>query len=120
MFDHNQRINPKQKALTRPQFDQLVENHKNRDRDHAPVVAFFGGSSCTWLISELDPETGTAFGLCDLGQGSPELGSVHLPELFAVRFPPFKLSVERDLHFKGKHPMSYYADKAREKGRIVS
>jgi hypothetical protein len=28
------------------------------------------------------------------------------------------LKIERDLHFKASHPMSYYADRAREIGYI--
>jgi hypothetical protein len=38
----------------------------------------------TWLLTELDPEDpDIAFGLCDLGMGSPELGSMRLVECAA-------------------------------------
>jgi hypothetical protein len=69
--------------------------------DVFPVVKLFtpwGGA--TWLLSELDPEDeDIAFGLCDLGFGCPELGSVSLSELEAVRGPG-GLAIERDLHFR--------------------
>ncbi len=117
MFDPNTKINQKQKVLTAEQYKQLIANGQNPDQDHAPVVKFFdpmGGS--TWLISELD-EDGVAFGLCDLGFGSPELGYVTLQELCDVqRSRP--LGIERDLHFKGEHSMSWYFNKANAAGRI--
>jgi len=97
------RLNPTQRILTMVQFDQLIANGRNRDQDHAPVVKFFGRNA-TWLISEIDPQDPfLAFGLCDLGMGSPELGIVNLREL------AMPLVIERDLRFVGKHPMSVYA-----------
>ena len=49
----------------------------NRGNDHIPVVKFFGGGACTWLITEMDSaDDDTLFGLCDLGMGYPELGTV--------------------------------------------
>lgn len=109
------------KLLTAAIQKKLLANGKNRDKDHAPVVKFFGGGACTWLISEMDPEEpDILFGLCDLGAGFPELGSVSLAELKAIKFRPFGLGVERDLWFKAEHPMSWYAEKAREAGRIVA
>ncbi len=86
-----------------------------------PIVKLFGGSACTWLISEMDPEDDDQlFGLCDLGFGCPEFGYVSASELAAIRFKPFGLGVERDRHWspdKGK-TMSRYADEARAAGRI--
>jgi hypothetical protein len=108
------KLNYVQRVLTKPQQDRLYANGKNRDQDHAPVVKFFNPrGAATWLISELDPN-GIAFGLCDLGMGFPELGCVSLEELADIGF------IERDLHFKGEHPMSHYADDASNKGRIVA
>jgi len=85
--------------------------------DHQPVVKLFGGGACTWLISEMDKD-GIMFGLADLGMGTPEMGSVWLTELEEVRFPPFGLPIERDLHWKAKQTLSQYADEARSLGRI--
>jgi hypothetical protein len=77
--------------------------------DHPPVVKLFTpDAGCTWLLSELDPDDpDIAFGLCDLGVGCPELGSVRISEIESVR-GRFGLPVERDRHFRADHPMSVY------------
>ena len=54
--------------------------------DHKPVVKFFGGGACTWLISEMHPDTNRMYGLCDLGHGSAELGYVMLEDLEGLTF----------------------------------
>ena len=67
-----------------------------------------------------DPEDADiAFGLCDLGLGYPELGSVRLSVLKAHR-GRLGLPIERDLHFKANAPLSTYAERAREAGGIVT
>ena len=70
------------------------------ERDPLPVVKLFTPDAhATWLLAELDPDDGdTAFGLCDLGMGMPELGYVRLSDLQSIR-GPMNLPVERDLHF---------------------
>ena len=85
--------------------------------DFKPVVKFFGGSACTWLITEMDDD-GIMFGLCDLGQGFPELGAVSFDELKAVKFPPFGLPVERDTGFNPDKSLAEYASEARNAGYI--
>jgi len=91
------------------------------ERDYYPVVKFFNPvGAATWLITEMDPdEPDILFGLCDLGMGFPELGSVRLSELQSVR-GPLGLGVERDVMFKATHPLSAYAQAAREAGSIVT
>ena len=43
--------------------------------DFKPVVKLFTpDAQCTWLLTEIDPDDGLAFGLCDLGMSEPELG----------------------------------------------
>ena len=108
-----------QKLLLDYQRERLIANHCNKG-DHKPVVKFFvPWGAGTWLISELEPAGDIAFGLCDLGMGSPEMGYVSLKELRAIR-GPFGLYIERDSHFEGTKPLTEYADEAREKGRIVA
>lgn len=87
--------------------------------DFFPVVKLFTpDGACTWLLSEIDAEDpDIAFGLCDLGMGVPELGTVSLSELAAVR-GRLGLPVERDLHFEADKPISAYADEAHRLGRI--
>lgn len=99
---------------------RLLANGKQRDRDHTPVVKLFCPfSAATWLLTELDPDDpDIAFGLCDLGFGCPELGSVSLTEIQSVRGPG-GLAVERDVHFQSRFPLSVYAEAARRQGSII-
>jgi hypothetical protein len=60
-----------------------------------------------------------AYGLCDLGLGSPELGYVSLFELASYR-SRFGLPLERDRHFHARKPILEYAAEARVLGRIVA
>ena len=62
----------------------------------------------------------TMFGLCDPGMGAPELGYVSLSELESIKFPPFGLPIERDIHFEPRQTISEYAKEARELGYIKS
>lgn len=101
------------KLFTKEHFNQLVKNGKTRGEDHYPVVKLFTpDANCTWLLTEIDPEdTDIAFGLCDLGMGFPELGSVYLPEIVALR-GKLGLRVERDLSFESTYPISVYTQAA--------
>ena len=113
--------------LTKEIKEQLLQNGKRQDEvrgtdeeiDFVPVVKLFTPwASATWLLTELSSEDpDIAFGLCDLGMGFPELGSVSLDELASVR--KFGLGVERDLHFKPNHTLLEYAEAAWEAGHIV-
>jgi len=106
------------KLLTKALRAKLEANAERPEKDHAPVVKFFGGGACTWLLTELEGDR--AFGLCDLGFGCPELGYVSLRELESLRFPPFGLPIERDRHFKADKTLSAYAEEARMRGRIAA
>nr|WP_232363948.1 DUF2958 domain-containing protein [Ciceribacter selenitireducens] len=87
--------------------------------DFSPVIKLFtpwGGA--TWLLSEIDPdEPDHAFGLCDLGMGYPELGTVSIAELSSIS-GPFGLKIKRDLHFEAKQTLSAYMSEASRLGRI--
>jgi hypothetical protein len=87
--------------------------------DFQPVVKIFApGASLTWLLTEIDPDdTDVAFGLYYLGRGCPELGSVRLSEIAAVR-GKLGLPPERDLWFEADKPLSAYAKEAARLGRI--
>ena len=115
------------KLLTAELQARLLDNGRKQDPvrgtdaeiDFHPIVKLFTpDANCTWLLSELDPENpDIAFGLCDLGMGYTELGSVSISEIAGVR-GPLGLSIERDLHFKAKQSLSVYADEARQLGHI--
>jgi Protein of unknown function (DUF2958) len=88
--------------------------------DFKPVVKLFTpDAQCTWLLTEMDPDDGLAFGLCDLGMGEPELGYVSLVELSAVR-GKLGLPIERDLHFVADKSISAYTEEARQLRRVVA
>ena len=93
----------------------------NDDFDPPPVVKLFTpDASATWLLTEIDPDDHDhAFGLCDLGQGFPELGYVSLAELQSMR-GRLGLPIERDLHFVATKAISAYAREARHAERIVT
>ncbi|CAN5135547.1 hypothetical protein BH09PSE3_BH09PSE3_15200 [soil metagenome] len=87
--------------------------------DPAPLVKLFNPmGAATWLVTELDADGDTLFGLADLGFGCPELGSFSLSEIGSVRLP-FGLTIERDLTFTSTVPLSVWADTARRAGSIM-
>ena len=108
--------------LTQCQTHDLLRNGKdnpNGEKDLKPVVKLFTPwAGATWLLSELSPnDPDIAFGLCDLGHGTPELGYVSLTELRNLRGPG-GLTVERDLSFKADKTIQAYADEAHSNGYI--
>jgi hypothetical protein len=104
------------KLITREIELKLKKNMALPEGERVPVVKFFGGGACTWLISEKEGDV--LFGLCDLGLGGAELGYVSLSELESLKFPPFGLGVERDSWFEADKTLSAYADEARELGSL--
>ena len=106
------------KLITDQHRAQMLDNGaaaaRGEDRDPLPVVKLFTPDAlATWLLTEINPEDGdTAFGLCDLGLGFPELGYVRISELQKLR-GPLGLTVERDLHYTAKRTLSEYARLAR-------
>lgn len=115
------------KLLTETIRRQLIANGRKQDPvrgtedeiDFRPVVKLFTpDAACTWLLSEIDPDDyDIAFGLCDLGMGTPELGSVRISELERLR-GRLGLPVERDRYFEADRTLSAYAEEARIHGRV--
>lgn len=117
MYNHPIKNKNGQYLATKDQYEKLVSNHdtnKNGSKDYAPVIKLFSPlGAATWLISELNPNTGMMFGLCDLGMGFPELGYVSLEEIVGEW-------IERDEHIKLPDvPMSKYAELASAEGHIT-
>lgn len=112
------------KATTRIELEanwtrQAPLKGTSREIDFVPVTKLFlPWCSGTWLLTELEPGTPLAFGLCDLGFGTPELGYVDLSELAAVSGPG-GLHVEEDRHFKPSKTLSQYSADAARIGCIV-
>jgi hypothetical protein len=114
--------------LTKTQREKLLDNGRRQaavkgtpdELDFEPVVKLFDpcGAS-TWLLTEIDPEDETvAWGLCDLGMGFPEFGTVSLGEFTTYR-GRLGIGIERDVSFKPRGPISAYIDAASAAGRIV-
>jgi hypothetical protein len=111
--------------ITDKQHAALLANGRtsleNPDFDPVPVIKLFTpDAGATWLLAEIDPnDHDRAFGLCDLGVGSPEIGWVSLKELETVR-GPYRFPIELDLHFRADKSLSAYARDALAAGRIVT
>ena len=100
---------------------EATEAAEGADLHHKPVVKLFDpyGQS-TWILSEYDPASDLAFGLCDLGMGFPELGYVRIDEVKSLKFCG-NPRIERDMNWDADgHSLTEFADKARQEGRIVS
>jgi Protein of unknown function (DUF2958) len=91
-----QLLHPKPKETTmellthEKHAQMLADGCTNAGREQTgnfqPVVKLYcSWNLAIWLLTELDPENpDIAFGLCDLGQGFPELGNVSLSELASI------------------------------------
>ena len=108
------------KLVTATLHRRLLANGARPGDDHAPVLKLFDpAGAATWLFTGSDPDDpDRLFGLCDTGQGRPELGHASLAELARVR-GRFGLPLERDRRFTARAPLSVYAAAARRAGRIV-
>lgn len=105
--------------LTATHIRQLRDNARAPETDHPPVVKLFNpAGAATWLVTELDEDEDTLFGLADLGFGCPELGSFSLGELRSLRLP-FGLAIERDQSFSTHFGLSAWAEAARSTGSIA-
>lgn len=63
------------------------------------VAKLFGGGAFTWYLYEkIDDDT--YMGFVNLGDPQmAECGYVSMSELLEIKFPPFMLGIERDMHF---------------------
>lgn len=99
---------------------QAAQQEGSAEPDHIPVVKLFNPvGAATWLVTELDEDDDTLFGLADLGFGCPELGSFSLAELQSVRLP-FGMTIERDIGFAPMAPISFWSRYARLTGSILN
>ena len=116
--------------VTKELAKKLARNRGDGKGAKRPVLKIFcPAGAATWLIhssERQDPDI--LFGLCDLGMGFPELGSVRLSELEDLRVPvritgsintTIEVKLERDLHFHPVHSLRAYARAASMKGHIT-
>jgi len=112
-----------QPLTTDPERAQLLANGEARAAgraiDPVPVVRLFTPDAhVTWLLAALDPTDGdTAWGLIDLGIGTPAQGTVKLSDLAGI-VGPLKRPVLRDLYFRPTRTLSEYTLLAERDGAI--
>ena len=107
--------------LTEIMIHNYQEVQTGLAKDHEPVVKLHSKyGKAIWLLSELDPTNNIAFGLCDLGQGTPELSYVSIEHLESIKHARLKVRmVEIDPKFEGRYPMSIYK-KAADIGKRIT
>ena len=108
--------------ITEEQRARMVANGErssgDETHDPVPVVKLFVEGRAMWLLSEIDPEEpDVAFGLCDLGVGYPELGTVRLSAIAGLNGQEGMI-VERDDNFAPVQTLSDYARDAYARGAI--
>jgi hypothetical protein len=116
------------KLFTRELRQKLIDNGRAQakvkgtkaEKDFWPAVKlFYPAGAATWLLTELDPgDDDVAWGLCDLGMGCAEFGTVRISELASFR-GRFGLGIDRDRFFQAKAPISRYIAAADAAGRIT-
>jgi hypothetical protein len=98
---------------------RAAERDGRTQPDPVPVAKFFNPlGAATWLVTELESDGDTLFGLADLGFGCPELGTFSLSEMASVRLP-FGLGIERDTAFETIARLSTWAECAAQAGSIL-
>jgi len=91
-----------------------IGEQEEKGNDAIIHVKFFGGGSWSWFATEGEPvldDDGNEidFQFFGLVHGlEKELGYFHLSELESIKFPPFGLSVERDLYFGTDRTLSEF------------
>jgi hypothetical protein len=109
--------------ITEDERAQLLANGRARtaakDFDPMPVVKLFTPDAhAIWLLAALDPIDGdTAYGLCDVGIGMPELNTVRLSDLASI-VGPRNQPLLRDRYFRAMRSLSEYTQLAKRNGSI--
>jgi len=98
------------KLITKSIREKLEANYKHvqakyeagdGDINETVVCKFFNPMGAgTWLITQIEPDGDTLWGLADIGFGCVEYGTISLSELKSIRV--MGLGIERDLHFDPK------------------
>lgn len=90
---------------TRSEIDHIVQ-----------VRLLLPFSSAAWWLTEKEPGTSLAFGLCQITEA--ELGYLDLDELASVRHPQGPRVIQ-DRTFKPEKRLSWYADLAKRSGGMI-
>jgi len=86
--------------------EEIRENLLNADKgadDPEIVVKFFNPVGAqTWLITSMEEDGDTLWGVADLGLQCVEYGTISLSELESIKLMGGLLGIERDLYFEPK------------------
>ena len=109
------------KHIKKLKANAVLNSKDGNDIDTKPVVKLFDPcGAATWLLTEMEADGDTLYGLCDLGMGYAEFGNVSLKELKSIVLMG-GLGIERDINFEADMAISDYADAAEAAGgRIVA
>jgi hypothetical protein len=81
-------------------FAKQGDTSQKSAKDIKIVLKLFGGGACSWYIYEKIDED-IYMGFVNLGDNEmAECGYISMSEILAIRFRPFGLGVERDMHFE--------------------
>lgn len=118
MTDWKRIFKPETLLLLEANWTEQEPRKGRNEFDYRPAAKIFlPWTSGTWLLTELEPDSSLAFGLCDLGHGTPELGYLDLEELNSITGPG-GLHAEQDIHWTADKTLSAYATEARQLGYI--
>jgi len=88
------------KLITAAILKKLKKNFETGNDEDIVLKLFNPTGAGTWLITQIEENGDTMWGLADLGFGCVEYGTMSLSEMKAVRLP-LGLKIERDMHYYG-------------------
>lgn len=90
------------KLITKAIQAKLDKNFAEHNDSDIPLKLFNASGGQTWLITQMEPDGDIMWGLCDLGFGCVEYGTVSLSEMLETqRQMGYRFMLERDLHWRG-------------------
>jgi len=105
--------------LTKAIKKKLIDNHhktrtEGAESSHNAVVHLFNPyGRGDWYLSELDPETNIAFGVCCIDYA--EFGDVSMDEIESLKIGPLNIGIEREYSFPtNKHNLGWCMDYAKQ------
>ncbi len=107
--------------FTEEQQEQLIKNYSDgRNRNKHIPVAYLHASALNyqWLLTELDPNSGIAYGLIDLGNSEPGYGSVDLNDIVKLKSEGFR--VFNNVSYKPNHLLEAFYQLSNELGILVA
>lgn len=117
-----------EQLLTKEQIEKLKQiglSEKENEEQVPLVMLHLANKDAYWLFSCIVSGTEQmAYGIFEIGLGSPELGYFDLRDIDDLKFTS-GVAIENDLEFKGEHSLIKYAEIAhmkafQEQGKRIS